>query len=211
MTSGLRITWNNYELGGRKRALHWGDLLVGGSPSRGPTGDQRSSHTVTQNSALSLFLWLVWLRYSVYELWFKVWTLHTWFRQCAYWNQALQKHVREIGGGGGVRKKKGKEKKCTISNSVRVCLLSALVSMRPSRCYAKQAVSSQNPWPISCEIDLCQKQSVSPHTVRRTHRPDSRCLFSAENKINCWRMKSIISRWLICGRRDWHVSPGKDL
>ncbi|KAL1260858.1 hypothetical protein QQF64_008685 [Cirrhinus molitorella] len=70
----------------------------------------------------------------------------------------------------------------------------ALVSMSLSRCYAEQAVSSQNPWPISCEIDLCQKQSVSPHTVRRTHRPDSRCLFSAENKINCWRMKSIISR-----------------
>ncbi|ROL53365.1 hypothetical protein DPX16_20475 [Anabarilius grahami] len=39
--------------------------------------------------------------------------------------------------------------------------------MSPSRCYAEQAVSSQNPWPISCEIDLCQKQSVSPHTVRR--------------------------------------------
>lgn len=154
-------------------------------------GPEEHTAILSNKTLLSLSLYfcgLAWLRYSC-ALWYRHYT-HDLDGVCVL-HQVLQKHVHKIE---RVRKEKGKEKKCTISNSMRVCLLSALVSMSPSRCYAEQAVSSQNPWPISCEIDLCQKQSVSPHTVRRTHRPDSRCLFSAENKINCWRMKSIISR-----------------
>lgn len=83
MTSGLRITSNNYELGGRERALHWGDLLVGGSPSRGPAGAQRSwKHTaiLSHKTLLSLFLWASFVMHTV--LCFVVWTVCTLFRLC---------------------------------------------------------------------------------------------------------------------------------
>lgn len=61
MTPGLRITWNNYELGGKERSpplgrIGQGNLLVGGGPSCSPTGAQRSRQH--KKSALSLILWV---------------------------------------------------------------------------------------------------------------------------------------------------------
>lgn len=154
-------------------------------PRWGPEELETHSHTVTQNSALSLSVG----QFGQQAVLYGMDTIHM-IRLCVLNSDIARACVRDREGeeNEGERERVYYQYPCA-------CMFAISIGVNePPRCYAEQAVSSQNPWPISCEIDLCQKQSVSPHTVHSTHSPDSRCLFSAENKINCWRMKSIISR-----------------